>query len=78
MTGSENIGQATHLRRLDDIDPGPLLVEDVLEEELQAITVDLDGAPRMALHQGGEVFLELFDTEPVWTTIEPLGGTARA
>jgi uncharacterized DUF497 family protein len=31
----------------------------------------------MALHQGGEMFLELFDAEPVWATIEPLGDTAH-
>lgn len=61
------------LWRLDDIDPHPVLVQHVLVEKLQAIAVNLDGAPGVAVHQRTEVVFELLLSERVGTLIEELG-----
>ena len=37
---------------LDDIYPGPVFLEHMLVEELQALTIHLDGEPRVGIDQG--------------------------
>ena len=47
FTGGENVRQRPHLRGFNDLDPGPVFLQDVPPDTLQAITVDLDGTSGM-------------------------------
>ena len=42
-----------------EIHPGSGFVKDVFVEKLQAITINFNRTPRMALHQGAEVVLRM-------------------
>ncbi len=45
FSGGEDIGQMVDLRRLDDVEPLPRLVEHMAIEELQTITVEFYRTP---------------------------------
>lgn len=51
----EDIGKRLNIWGLDHLNPLPIAFQDVLPEELQAIAVDLDGAPGVGFDQFGEV-----------------------
>ena len=70
FAGGENIGQGFGLRRLDDIDPLSLFVEDMLVEKLQSIAVDFDGAPGVALDECVEIRFEVIDAQAVGAAVK--------
>jgi len=47
------------LGRLDDIHPLPIGFKGMLPEELQAIPVNLNGAPGMGINQFGKIAFQL-------------------
>ena len=73
LIGGEDIGQGLDLGRFDDVEPGPIELEDVLPKEAQAIALNLHGAPGMGIDQGGKVQFQLFDAELIGETIEVRG-----
>lgn len=72
LGAGENIGKGLDARRLDQIEPGPIALEDMLPEALQAIAVDLHGAPGMGVDEFAEVALQLRRGELVGTAVEVL------
>lgn len=70
---SENVGQGFESWRLHDVHGFPGLPEDVLPEEFQAESIDLDGAPGVGFHQLGKVPFEIFPGQIVRTSTEMLG-----
>jgi hypothetical protein len=47
----------------------------MLPEELQAVSVNLDGAPGMGFNQVGEVGFSLFHGQEIWAAIEIIPDT---
>lgn len=72
LTQGQHIRQGLDHRRLDDIDPLPVALQDMLEEELQAIAVDLHGGPTVGFDQGIEIAFELLAVEIIDGAIEKL------
>ena len=77
FTDGENIRQGAYLRGFDHLNPLPVAFEDVFEEKLQAITIDLDGAPGMGLDQASEVDLQLLGGESIGTAVVVVCNTAH-
>ena len=67
---SENVRQGMLLRRLDDVNPLPLLLQHMLVEELQPVAIQFDRAPRVGLQQRREIGLQLRGVERVGTAFE--------
>src|SRR5690606_14508683 len=76
LGAGQEIGQGSGAGRLDDGDPIPVAPEDMVVEELQAVAGDLDGGPRVALHQVMEVGFELLDGKSVGAPVPILGEPA--
>ena len=72
---AEDVGQYPCFGWLDDIDPDPFPIQHVLVEELQTVAVDLYCTPGVALHQGGEIVLEMRLIEAIGTAVEELSDT---
>ena len=66
----EDIGEGVHFGGFDNVDPLPVLIEDMLPEELQSVSVNLDGAPGMGLNQVGEIGLSLSQGQKIGAAIE--------
>ena len=56
----------------DYLYPLPVTFKDMLPEELQAITVNLDGTPGMGLNQLGKIFFSLFQGQLIGAAIKML------
>ena len=56
----EDIGEGLHFGGFDNVYPLPVAFQDMLPEELQAVSVNLDSAPGMGFNQLGEVGFSLF------------------
>ena len=67
----------TFLRRLDDVDPFPLFAEHMLVEELKAVAIQLDRAPRVGLQQGRNKALQVRSVERIGTTVVKSRDTAH-
>lgn len=76
FTDGEYVGNRFHFGRLDDIEPLPIELENVLQKELQAIAIDFDRAPRVRFDQFGEVRFQFFARQSIGTTVEALGKPA--
>ena len=47
-----------------------MFAQDVLVEELQAVAVDLDGAPGMAFDQGVKISFEIFQCQSIRAAVK--------
>ena len=66
---TEPIGQSFNLGCADDVDPGPVLLENMQPEELHAIAVDFNRAPGVRIDQLGEIHFELLHGELIRAAI---------
>jgi hypothetical protein len=65
----QDIGQGFDFWGSDDIDPGPVLLEHMLPEELKTIAIDFNRAPGMRIDQFGKVDLKLLRGELIRATL---------
>ncbi len=66
----DNIRKRLYFGGFYYIYPLPVALKDMLPEELQAITVNLDGTPRMRLNQLGKIIFSLFQGQLIGAAIK--------
>jgi hypothetical protein len=49
------------LRSIDEVHPLPITFKDILSEKLQAVPLNLNNTPGMAINQFGKIALQLLD-----------------
>jgi hypothetical protein len=70
LSDGENIRERMYFGGFDYLYPLPVAFKDMLPEELQTITVNLDGTPGMGLNQLGKIFFSLLQGQLIWTAIK--------
>lgn len=77
LSAGENIREGLNTGSLDEIEPGPVALQDVLPEELEAVAIDLHRAPGMRVDEFGEVGLQLRRGEPVGAAVKALSDSTH-
>lgn len=73
----QQVRQGRLAGRLDDGDPVPVTLQDMLVEELQAAAIHFDGGPGVSLHEVVEVGFDLAEGEGIGGLVPVLGDTAN-
>ncbi len=70
LSDGESIGEGMNFGGFYDLYPLPVAFKDMLPEELEPITVNLDGTPGMGVNQFGKVFFALFQGQLIGAAIK--------